>query len=140
MDINREELAWAAGLFDGEGSIYIRKEKAKTSDRILKYIQIDIGQTDRQVLDRFQKAVNGLGKVYGPYTTRSRVHKEWNQRWEFKGASFEHVQAIIAMLYQFLSPVKQGQTLGYLQEMREYFDTKPLRKDGYPKKATWNRK
>lgn len=62
----REEMAWAAGFFDGEGCFsYSRKVYTPT---------IAIAQVDRQVLDRFRAAV-GIGKVYGVPATddRSRI-------------------------------------------------------------------
>lgn len=53
------ELAWAAGLFDGEGSSYYNESSRS--------LQIRISQNyDPEVLERFRAAV-GVGKVYGPY-------------------------------------------------------------------------
>jgi hypothetical protein len=54
----REELAWAAGFFDGEGHVGFLQ---RTCD-----MQIGISQNTREVLARFQAAV-GLGHVNGPY-------------------------------------------------------------------------
>jgi hypothetical protein len=53
----REELAWAAGLFEGSGTI--------VPNGTLPVLRI--GLTDRGVLERFHKIV-GVGKIYGPYT------------------------------------------------------------------------
>lgn len=76
-------------------------------------LRFQLAQTDRRVLDRFQKAVLGLGRIYGPYATHGG-----NDRpiFQFQAASFEQIQAIVAMLYQFLSPVKQEQCLGALKK------------------------
>ncbi len=54
-----EEIAWAAGLFDGEGSI-------TNSDRD---IQLLLKNTDLELVHRFDQVV-GRGHVYGPYTHR----------------------------------------------------------------------
>ena len=56
-----EEIAWAAGLFDGEGSI-------TNNDRDL---QILLKNTDVELVERFDAIVD-RGKVYGPYTNRMR--------------------------------------------------------------------
>jgi hypothetical protein len=51
-----EEIAWAAGLFDGEGSI-------THSDREL---QLLLKNTDLEFVQRFDVIV-ARGRVYGPY-------------------------------------------------------------------------
>jgi hypothetical protein len=59
-------LAWAAGFFDGEGSTRATHDKRCKSC----YIRIALPQIHREVLDRFQGAVGGKGKIYGPYKIR----------------------------------------------------------------------
>lgn len=53
------ELAWAAGFFDGEGSVspHIDKRPGRNPG-----LQIDIEQTDERPLIRFQKAVGQGGR------------------------------------------------------------------------------
>lgn len=111
--INREELAWAAGFFDGEG--YIGFLQVAHSP-----LRISIAQIDRQVLDRFRESV-GLGKVYGPYTYKNRP--TFKPYFEFTARTHEPVQAIVAMLYQFLSPVKQAQCLNALRKYNAWYVT-----------------
>jgi len=55
-----EELAWAAGLFDGEGTIGVRKNGTTEAYR---RIGASVGMTERFVVERFAKAV-GIGKFY----------------------------------------------------------------------------
>ena len=66
------ELAWAAGFFDGEGSVSYQRQCRKSHSRAQRVISIDIFQTsgNQEVLERFQTAV-GVGKVNGPYWTRT---------------------------------------------------------------------
>jgi hypothetical protein len=56
---NEADVAWAAGLFEGEGflSVYQRKYGAKIQP------QIGLGMTDRDVVDRFMRIV-GCGAIY----------------------------------------------------------------------------
>ena len=55
----RRRIEWASGLFEGEGTILIRK---KPEDQIA----ISLSSTDRDVVVEFCKVVK-VGKVYGPY-------------------------------------------------------------------------
>jgi len=114
--LNREELAWAAGLFDGEGWINIMHPSNRPG-----YQQLEVGltQTDRQVLDRFKSAVGNLGSVYGPYGPRKLG---WSSYFRWQTATFEKGQAVIAMLWNFLSPVKKAQATEVLLEMRRYYN------------------
>ena len=52
-------IAWAAGLFEGEGSISVRNGKPI----------MQLKMCDGEVVERFQAVVR-LGKVYGPYENR----------------------------------------------------------------------
>src|SRR5207247_4911519 len=65
--MDRFDLAWAAGFFDGEGwANAVAQEGRKT-----KQPQARINQADPngvpEVLLRFQRAVGGLGRIGGPY-------------------------------------------------------------------------
>lgn len=106
----REELSWAAGFFDGEGHVGFSR-KARRLD-----LRLSMTQTDRAVLDRFQRAT-GLGRVGGPFLRSYRNPNE-NDIYAYQIARFEHVQAIVAMLWAFLSPVKRGQAKQALIAMR----------------------
>lgn len=54
------ELAWAAGLFEGEGSFHVTT--TKWGSRIA---SMGISMSDRDVLEQFQRIVNS-GRVRGP--------------------------------------------------------------------------
>jgi hypothetical protein len=97
--IEREELAWAAGFFDGEGCISYTQSG--------KYDMIRIGQCERLPLVRFQTAVGGMGRIYGPYS--SRHEGRWSRRPQFayQVTGHERLQAIIAMLWFKLGPTKR---------------------------------
>lgn len=102
IEVNREELAWAAGFFDGEGSAGVC---TGSSGRF--YLTLSVGQNNQSTLVRFQKAVLGLGRQYGPYTYKKRPNtKPW---YNWKVSTFQSVQAVIAVLWQFLSEPKRFQ-------------------------------
>lgn len=97
MNINREELAWCAGFFDGEGHVR-RTVRPGRSDGF----QINIRQIDPEVLDRFREAVGGLGSV-GFTVTHTRP------LYQYQLYTLEKVQAVVAMIWPWLSPVKRAQ-------------------------------
>ena len=113
--IDREELAWAAGFFDGEGYIAARNGKGVKAYRLL--MRMNITQKDRRVLDRFAAAV-GLGRVYGPY--RGDRHML-----QFSCEGFERVQAIVGMIWAWLSPVKREQARRALHAAVASYRTSP---------------
>lgn len=108
----REELAWAAGFFDGEGCVYLSKmNKQKNAP---KSIHFDIAQIDPYVLERFKKAIN-LGKVYGPYNNKTKRNPNSRPYWRYTICGFEKCQAAVAMLWEWLSPIKREQATNALQ-------------------------
>ena len=125
---SQTELAWAAGFFDGEGHISLRN-----SGKGFKRIAVQAAQIDRQVLDRFQKAV-GVGHVYGPYTPKAKTRKPYFG-WQTTGG-LEQAQHAIAMLWNWLSPVKKAQGKKALLLAKEYY-SRPRLKPG-PKKGSSN--
>lgn len=94
--INREEIAWAAGFFDGEGCF--------TSGSAGKYPVTRITQADAHVLERFRAAV-GVGRVIGPFAPSSGIKPIYH----YVANGAEKTQAIGAMLWVFLSPIKRNQ-------------------------------
>jgi hypothetical protein len=98
--MNREALAWAAGFFDGEGSTLLSTKHQ---------VSITVGQSGDEglaILERFNQSVGSIGKVRGPYRTRSAVHKPV---YVFAVHGFERTQAIIAMLWPWLTEPKREQ-------------------------------
>lgn len=85
-----EEIAWAAGLFDGEGSItHTRRD-----------LQVSLKNTDLELVSRFD-AIVARGGIYGPYEHSGRdgfVRKPfWT--WVAQGdAAHEAVELLAAWL------------------------------------------
>lgn len=128
----RESLAWAAGFFDGEGHVGLRTRRGRSYEQL----QLAITQADRQVLDRFAAAVGpSLGKVYGPYDV-SRYNVRSQPVWRYVSVHHTNVQAIVAMLWEWLSPVKREQARAALtnglREMRTSAKYRDACKYGHP--------
>jgi hypothetical protein len=104
------ELAWAAGFFDGEGSTV----HGIVNERVT--IGISIAQTDERPLTRFKAAV-GIGAVNGPYQPKNPKHKP---SFAYTVNTFEHTQAVIAMLWRWLCEAKKEQATAALMLAGEY--------------------
>lgn len=105
MNVNREALAWAAGFFDGEGSIYCSWVRGQSNENKHRRLFIGISQSgDPQTLHRFRDAVR-VGTISGPYK-HGRGGKDF---WHLQIYRFEYVQACFAMLWPFLSEPKRAQ-------------------------------
>lgn len=102
ISIDREELAWAAGFFDGEGNTCLIK--AAAGERIA----VQISSTYQPALERFLKAVQ-IGHINGPYQRGT-----FKPQWAYRVNSFRKCQAVIAMLWPFLSGEKRAQAAGAL--------------------------
>ena len=107
------ELAWAAGFFDGEAWIGTRKDsrgsRAATTN-------IKIHQVDRAPLDRFRVAV-GVGTVYGPYAHGRRNDGTPKTIFSYQTNKWSDSQAVVGMLWRFLSSPKRRQAAESLREL-----------------------
>ena len=63
------EIAWAAGLFDGEGSATVCRRRSRLA----------VKMADEESVRRFHAAV-GVGKVYGPYGHRAATRRDGSPR------------------------------------------------------------
>lgn len=110
--MNRDELIWASGLFEGEGSFSLSK-----ATRGFAYPAAALNMTDEDSVRRFHEAL-GVGHVYGPYD--KGPHKP---SWLWKAGIFEEVQFVVAALWSGLgsrrrsraSEVLAAATLPYIQ-------------------------
>lgn len=109
---NREELAWAAGLFDGEGWIGAQVQSKRHH---LRHLRVAISMNTPDVLHRFH-AVIGLGNVIGPHSAGRK-----NPIWKWQVNTFEQSQAVVAFLWRWLSEPKRIQSSRAMNEMIENY-------------------
>ena len=95
----REEMAWAGGLFEGEGSVFLQRKPSGG------YPTVAVEMCDEDPVRRFHQAV-GIGEVTGPY--RSKQHPEWKPKWRWRVHGFERTQAVVAMLWPYLGERRRG--------------------------------
>lgn len=110
-EVNRESLAWAAGLADGEGSFYVTNSSTTRSGYLSHF---DVGQSSSDgipsVLLRFQTAI-GFGRLDGP---RLRTPHLPAYKLQYNGS--QQVQAVLAMLWPWLGDIKRNQAINSLRK------------------------
>lgn len=94
------EIAWAAGLFEGEGSINWSTGSGTLPERHRPQARLVIGMTDRDVLERF-------ARVVGHGTVRPKAkHRSWQPHfkdaWVWEVRTWETVTAVLNMLLPWL--------------------------------------
>ena len=109
--MNREELAWAAGFYDGEGCCGVWQHGGTNHNKTL---GISITQMRKEPLERFETAMKHLGKIY---------RKKKTLIYRFQSHRFERVQMIVALMWNWLSAPKKEQITrsfaAYLNQYRE---------------------
>lgn len=95
MEINREALAWAAGIFEGEGTISLARSSPVLS----------VSSTDEDVLLKFHQIVQ-CGVVDGPYNLARKPKKgsttPTKPFWQWRTYGFEKPQAVLALFWHWL--------------------------------------
>ena len=98
-----EEIAWAAGFFEGEGSVTLHGKR----------LAVSIKNNDLDPLVRFRRIVQS-GKVYGPYQYASRLGR--NPFW-FWVAQQDAALAVLQDLAPWLTRRRLAQALDALAKL-----------------------
>lgn len=119
MTLNREQLAWAAGFFDGEGHTR-QGGKSKAP------LNLTISQAlSPALLEKFRQVV-GVGVIYGPYVHRARPSQK--EFWVYNANGFEEVQHCVSVLWPWLGQAKRAQASNALRQWltkpRQWFVTR----------------
>jgi hypothetical protein len=86
----KTELAWAAGLFDGEGSIGVYKNATSS------FLLARINMCHKEAINHFHDIVTvGTGQLYTPKQKNRRPYWKWR-------ANGEEAAKVLKLLYPFL--------------------------------------
>lgn len=89
----KTEIAWAAGLFEGEGSLYLNKQKGGKYT----YPRMSLRMNDTDVVDRFAEVVGvGIVKDYPPYQANRKSTRNWTLN------TVEEIKTVVAMFWPYL--------------------------------------
>jgi hypothetical protein len=103
----REEIAWAAGLFEGEGCIAYAEQI--TSGKRYGYPRVSLAMTDLDVLEHF-KQVLGFGNI----TPQRRYAAHHKPSWVWSAAGFQWSQALVAMFWPWLGNRRRSRAIDVL--------------------------
>lgn len=101
MGYSERELAWAAGFFDGEGSVsprFDRRPGRRPS------VQLEIEQTDIRPLERFQRALGHGGNITQRKARAATRKPLWRLHY-YGNAAMDVAEA----LYPYLCEPKRAQ-------------------------------
>lgn len=99
--VDRYELAWAAGFFDGEGWAARLRNTGRAGDRAMARINQAGGEEPPEVLLRFRRALGDRGSIGGPVRVANR-----RPMYRYVLSSAEDVKAALELLGPWLGPVK----------------------------------
>src|SRR5207302_5089690 len=101
------DVAWAAGFFDGEGSVWVNDDPMTGSSRA---IEMEIPQSGAtgvpEALSRFLRIV-AVGRISGPHQPTDPWARLPKYRW--KSGGMANVETLAALLWPWLGPVKRAQ-------------------------------
>jgi hypothetical protein len=104
-DLPRSELlAWAGGLYDGEGSASLSPHRTHAGHFSPEVALTQSGTACPQVLERLRDIV-GCGRIYGPYTQEGATLPVF--RW--KAAALSDVEYSLYVLAPWIGSVKREQ-------------------------------
>lgn len=118
MELDLIELAWAAGFYDGEGYTASVKLGGKTKAKNrYRSVSVNVSQVQREPLERFQKAVGGRGKIYGPRVSKN---PKAQPHYIFQTTSVDQSKAILALLLPLLCEPKRQQAQNAIDIHEKY--------------------
>jgi hypothetical protein len=124
---NKQELAWAAGFYDGEGCTCLH---SRTDRNGVLRLSMSISQVDIRPLHRFQEAVLGFGSICFRNKAAKSTHSDIYV-WQEQRPS--RIFQIVPLLWNFLSEPKREQIERCLSEYKK--SPYAFRKPGNPGKV-----
>jgi hypothetical protein len=105
--VNREEIAWAAGLFEGEGSVYVNRI------RKYRYLCVEVNMTDEDIVQRLHRLF-----PYGTVRQAEALRQHWKRSWHWRVHGFAGSQAFIALIWPWLGERRRATAAELLKSFR----------------------
>ena len=118
--MNDVELAWVAGLLEGEGWFSIRKPALTKTGEPKNYRQVNVtcGMTDRDVVERLRATV-GFGTIFQDRRSRSNPNNKDLHTWRATRRSD------VEPFLRRLQPLMGERRSARIGELLAYFDEHP---------------
>lgn len=119
---NKEDLAWAAGFLEGEGSFCYKRPlwarhggKPTRSNCGFGRLEVSAAQKEREPLEKLL-SIFPFGKIYGPYNHKNGRSKP---HYRLSYHKTDQAQTIMAAVWPWLSSRRKEQITKALTSMRE---------------------
>ena len=89
------DIAWAAGVFEGEGCIAVAKGACYS------HMQLVVVMSDEDIITRLHDVL-GLGVVRGPFFRKTAAGNDAKPLWMWRAGAFQHTQAILGLFWKHL--------------------------------------
>jgi hypothetical protein len=106
------DTAWAAGLYEGEGTI--TTTTPSSNSRPLNYIIVRVVMCDEEPVRKFHDVV-GVGNFYGPY---NNGHVNRKQIYKWQASKYSDCEKVINLLWDYLSERRQQQVIDVYAKYR----------------------
>jgi hypothetical protein len=117
LPLVRENILWAAGLLEGEGSFRARVVKSKTGTQHWAIsIQCALHCRDKDVLEKLQSILGG--NISGPYPDYQN-HKGQEHMMYWGVYNKNDCYATVAAVFQFLGKRRQEQCLKLIEAFKQ---------------------
>jgi len=113
--VTTAELAWLAGLLEGEGCFFVHTDKRRHPQGNRCPI-VHLNMTDGDIVRR-AATITGVGRVGGPYARKSRPHHKPYWQWQV----WKKADALWLMkeLYPYMGERRQVKIGEILNEFKE---------------------
>lgn len=112
--ISQIDIAWAAGLFEGEGCIFTNKEYDKRDNKSRYRERLVLVSTDEDVVKKFHSIVGG-NTVSGPNIREDRPNEKPTWRWNVSSKS--DVERILNLFLPYLGIRRKERALLALERI-----------------------
>ena len=120
--LDRAEIAWAAGFFDGEGSTMLHTDESRPGYLRLEVVVPQVGHDGPPaVLLRFQSAVGGLGRIGLP---------EPDDLYECRFSMRLEALAMVALLWNDLGAIKRRQANEAIKAFLSQYESRTVEARG----------
>ena len=111
MDQKDNSIAWAAGLFEGEGCI-----SSQISNNKYYMARLSLVTTDEDVIRRFHEILDNIGGIRGPLMSG----KSKKPYWEWRATGYERVSLILELILPWLGNRRSAKAKEVLDTYLEY--------------------
>ena len=115
----REDLAWLAGLLEGEGSFQVGVNgRVRPDGTQATRIRIATRMTDEDVLRKAQD-MTGMGKFYKVRRDKDYYKDHWKDAWNWEINKKNHVYALCVAVYPFMGQRRRAKIRDLIDAYRE---------------------